>query len=277
MKISEVKSKSILVKSNLPASDYVANPYTGCTHKCLYCYASFMKRFTGHDDEWGTFIDIKNYESEKLPKNLSGKVVLLSSVTDPYNPYEVKYHKSRDVLEKLVSTDAYVEILSKSDLMVNDIDLLKRFRHLKVGISLCTLDDVFRYDMEPGAPSVERRINALKKLHEAGISTYLMMSPIFPHITDVQALIEAVKGSVDMVCFENLNLRGGAKKVILDYVKSKYPQYYEEYDRIYNKNDISFWEKLEKEIEETGKSYDIQFVNYFYHAKIRKNSGENHG
>ncbi|MBP5202890.1 radical SAM protein [bacterium] len=276
MKISEVKSKSILVKSNLPASDYVANPYTGCTHRCLYCYASFMKRFTGHDDEWGTFIDIKNYESEKLPKNLSGKVILLSSVTDPYNPYEVKYHKSRDVLEKLVSTDADVEILSKSDLMVNDIDLLKRFRHLKVGISLCTLDDVFRYDMEPGAPSVERRLAALKKLHDAGISTYLMMSPIFPYITDVSALAEAVRGSVDQICFENLNLRGGAKAVILNYVKEKYPQYYADYVCIYNKNDITYWIETEEKIEKLSKDFDVPFVNYFYHAKIRKNNGRSH-
>ena len=61
MKVSEISAKSVLVKSNLPASDYVANAYTGCPHKCRYCYASFMKRFTGHEEEWGTFIDVKNY------------------------------------------------------------------------------------------------------------------------------------------------------------------------------------------------------------------------
>lgn len=274
MKISQVTSKSILVKSNLPASDYVANPYTGCTHNCLYCYASFMKRFTGHTEDWGTFIDIKNYESEKLPKDLAGKVVLLSSVTDPYNPYEVKYRKSREILEKLADTGADVEILSKSDLMVNDIDVLKRMPSLKVGISLCTLDDTFRYDMEKGAPSVERRLAALKTLHDAGISTYLMMSPIFPYITDIRALAEAVRGSVDQICFENLNLRGGAKAVILNYVKEKYPQYYAEYVRIYNKNDITYWIETEEKIEELSKDFDVPFVNYFYHSKIRKNNGD---
>ena len=72
MKVSEITAKSVLVKSNLPASDYVANAYTGCPHKCRYCYASFMKRFTGHEEEWGTFIDVKSYESMKLPKNLAG-------------------------------------------------------------------------------------------------------------------------------------------------------------------------------------------------------------
>ena len=63
MKISHTKAKQLFVKSNLPASDYVINPYSGCTHNCKYCYASFMKRFTGHDEDWGTFIDIKDYDS----------------------------------------------------------------------------------------------------------------------------------------------------------------------------------------------------------------------
>ena len=86
MKVSQTTAKAVLVKSNLPASDYVANPYTGCPHKCRYCYAEFMKRRTGHTEDWGDFIDIKSYESMKLPRDLAGKTVLLSSVTDPYNP-----------------------------------------------------------------------------------------------------------------------------------------------------------------------------------------------
>ena len=186
MKISNRTAKSILVKSNLPASDYVANPYSGCTHKCRYCYASFMERFTGHDEAWGDFLDVKEYVSDKLPKNLNGKTILLSSVTDPYNPYEMKYHKSRRILELLSDSNAHIEILSKSDLMLNDIDLLKHIPDLSIGISINTLDDKFRKDMEPCAPSIQRRLNALKTLHDNGIRTYLFISPIFPYITDIQ-------------------------------------------------------------------------------------------
>ena len=233
MKISTLKAKSILVKSNLPASDYVANPYGGCTHQCRYCYACFMKRFTGHDEDWGTFLDVKEYESDKLPKFLTGKTILLSSVTDPYNPFEAKYHKSREVLERLRGTDAHIEILSKSDLMVRDLDLLRQIPDLSVGISLNTLDDGFRKDMEPGAPSVQRRLKALETLHDVGITTYLFVSPIFPYITDIRALIEAVNGHVDQICFENLNLRGAAKGEILDYIAEKYPQHLDGYKAIY--------------------------------------------
>lgn len=270
MKVSTVKAKSILVKSNLPASDYVANPYAGCTHNCRYCYACFMKRFIGHSEEWGTFLDVKEYESNKLPKSLTGKTVLLSSVTDPYNPYEVKYRKSHEILERLRNTGAHVEILSKSDLMVRDLDLLQQIPNLSVGISLNTLNDVFRKDMEPGAPSVQRRLNALKTLHNAGIRTYLFISPIFPYVTNIRALIEAVDGYADQICFENLNLRGMAKENVLNYIAVKYPQYLDDYKAIYRNSDISYWTQLEVEIEALSKDYDVPFLNYFYHTKIKK-------
>ncbi len=275
MIINTARAKSVLVKSTLPASDYVANPYGGCTHNCRYCYACFMKRFTGHSEEWGTFLDVKEYESEKLPKLLERKTVLLSSVTDPYNPYEMKYHKSRRVLELLSHTKAHVEILSKSDLMLHDIDLLKKMPDLSVGISLNTLDDDFRRDMEPGAPSVERRLKALKILHNEGIKTYLFISPIFPFITDIKAIVNEATDSMDQVCFENLNLRGKQKNEIIGYIEDKYPQYLDDYKAIYQKGDMSYWSQLEKEIDDLSDNYDIPFVKYFYHAKIKKGGSKN--
>ena len=270
MKVSTVKAKSLLVKSNLPASDYVANPYVGCTHRCRYCYACFMKRFTAHDEEWGTFLDVKEYESDKLPRFLAGKTVLLSSVTDPYNPFEMKYRKSRAVLERLRGAGAHVEILSKSDLMVRDIDLLRQMPDLSVGISMNTIDEGFRKDIEPGAPSVQRRLQALETLHDAGIKTYLFISPIFPYITDIPALIETASCHVDRICFENLNLRGAVKRDVLDYIAANYPQHLDGYKAIYHKGDLSYWERIEAELEAISNDYAIPFVNYFYHAKIKK-------
>ena len=277
MKVSAVKAKSVLVKSNLPASDYVVNPYAGCTHNCRYCYACFMKRFTGHDEDWGTFLDVKEYESDKLPKSLKGKTVLLSSVTDPYNPYETKFHKSRKILELLRNTGAHVEILSKSDLMVQDLDLLKQIPDLSVGISLNTLDDKFRRDMEPNAPSVQRRLKALETLHDTGIRTYLFVSPIFPYITDIKELIEAADGHADQICFENLNLRGKSKTNILSYIAEKYSDLKKAYEDIYIKGDMTYWINLEKEISILSENSSIPLVNFFYHKQIKKNGGKNNG
>ncbi len=275
MKLSQTTAKSVLVRSTLPASDYVANPYTGCPHKCRYCYAEFMRRRTGHTEDWGDFIDIKSYEATKLPRNLVGKTILLSSVTDPYNPYEMKYHKSREVLELIADTGAHIEILSKSDMMLRDLDLLKKIPDLSVGISLNTLDDSFRRDMEPCAPSVQRRLNALEALHGEGIRTYTFISPIFPHITDIHAIIERVSPYSDMICFENLNLRGETKKSILQYIGEKYPQYLTAYQNIYLKRDISYWQSLEDEIHKLSEKSVVPLISYMYHSQIKKGGKKN--
>ena len=83
--IREVETKNIMTKSSLPVGGYSVNPYVGCTHACKYCYASFMKRFTGHTEEWGTFLDVKHWPEIKNPKKYAGQRVVIGSVTDGYN------------------------------------------------------------------------------------------------------------------------------------------------------------------------------------------------
>ena len=96
-----IQVNDYLTKSNLPASDYVINPYVGCPHGCKYCYASFMKRFTGHKEDWGTFIDIKQCDKKINVNKLKNKRVFLSSVTDCYNQFEEKYELTRNILKQL--------------------------------------------------------------------------------------------------------------------------------------------------------------------------------
>lgn len=84
--IREIQVKSVLTKSNLPVSDYSVNPYVGCTHACKYCYASFMKRFARHPEEWGTFLDVKYWPAIKNSQKYCGKELFFESVKDPYNP-----------------------------------------------------------------------------------------------------------------------------------------------------------------------------------------------
>ena len=106
----EIEVRDLLTKSNLPASDYVINPYVGCPHGCKYCYASFMKRFTGHKEEWGTFIDVKRCSKSINKKKLEGKTVFLSSVTDCYNPYEEIYCITQSILKQLLNVECTVSI-----------------------------------------------------------------------------------------------------------------------------------------------------------------------
>ncbi len=270
MIIKEIDANDFLVKSKLPAADYVCNSYVGCTHKCIYCYARFMKRFTGHLEEWGEFLDIKNINNYKLPKDIKGKYIFISSVTDPYNAYEEKYKKTRYALELLRNTDCNIGILTKSKLVLRDIDIIKNMSNVEVGLSINSLDDEFRKLIEPKASSVNDRINALKELKEANIKTYLFMSPMFPILTDFKKIIEKTKDYVDYYCFENLNLRGDYKNSVLNLIKDKYSNLYSVYYDIYVNGNNSYWDNLEKEIAKYCNDNHVNYKNYFHHNKIRK-------
>ncbi|AEE16556.1 radical SAM protein [Treponema brennaborense] len=264
-----VSAKNLLSKSNLPTADYVINPYVGCPHACAYCYASFMKRFTGHNEPWGSFIDIKQCSAPIDMHKITGKSVFLSSVTDCYNPYEQKYRLTRRILEQLCTADCVLGISTKSDLILRDIDLLKKCRNLTVSVSLNTLDSRFQSDMDCAAP-VEARLEALRTLHENGIRTVLFISPMFPGITDFRALIERSRPFVDTYWFENLNLRGSYKSAILSYIYRSYPQLSELYTEIFIHKNGQYWESLALEIDSYCTARNIDFVNYFYHEKLVK-------
>ena len=186
--IKEIDVKSVMTKSSLPVGGYSVNPYVGCPHACRYCYASFMKRFTGHTEPWGTFLDVKNWKPITNPHKYDGERVVIGSVTDGYNPYEEEFHRTRRLLEELRGSDAEIMICTKSDLVLRDLDLLKSFPKVTVSWSVNTLDEQFCADMD-NAVSIERRLKAMRQTYEAGIRTVCFVSPIFPRITDVKAIM----------------------------------------------------------------------------------------
>ena len=270
MTVKEIKVNDYLTKSSLPASDYVINPYVGCSHGCKYCYASFMKRFTGHTEDWGTFIDVKRCDKKINLNKISKKSVFLSSVTDCYNQLEEKYKLTRHILEQIVDSDCYLSISTKSKLILRDIDLLKQIKNLSVSMSINTLDENFRNDMD-NASTIEERLNTLRELHDNGIYTVLFMSPIFPYITEWKEIIEKSKNYVDEYWFENLNLRGQYKTYIMNYIKNKYPKYYDSYVDIYIKNKKEYWISLSNNINNYCQKNNINYINYFYHEDLVKN------
>ena len=271
MKIAEIKTESYITKSKLPDADYVINPYVGCPHKCIYCYAEFMKRFCGHTEEWGDFVDVKLCDKPiNLSRIPSGSTILIGSVTDAYNPLEKKYEITRGILQQLIGWESRLEVLTKSDLVVRDIDLFSQIKCVAIGISINTVNDNLRKGIEPFAPSVDRRIDALKKLHEAGIKTYLFMSPIFPQLTECKELIDAVSQYVNYICFENLNLRGAYLPRVMSFIHSNYPHLESLYKEIYWNKDMRYWEELKKELIDYCDSKAIDYRFYFYHEKIKK-------
>ncbi len=285
--IREIEVQSVMTKSSLPVGGFSVNPYVGCPHACKYCYASFMKRFTGHTEPWGTFLDVKHWKPITNPHKYDGQRIVIGSVTDGYNPYEEEFCRTRRLLEELKGTNAEIMICTKSDLVLRDLELLKKFPKVTVSWSINTLDEQFRKDMDR-AVSIERRIAAMRKVYEAGIRTVCFVSPIFPGITDVKSIIGRVKDFADLIWLENLNLRGQFKGTIMSYIKDNHPDVHALYDEIYNKKRMDYWESLEKEIsmfaKQNGFPYMVNdlpygrsekgkpvIVNYFYHEKIRLN------
>ncbi len=288
MVIKEIQVKNILTKSNLPIAGYSINPYIGCSHACKYCYAAFMKRFTKHDEPWGSFVDVKYWEPIKNPQKYAGKTMIIGSVTDGYLPQEAIYKRTRAFLQEMQGSNINLIITTKSDLVVRDLDLIKTYPNPLIAWSIDSLDENFKKEMDH-APSIQRRIEALKTCHKAGIRTSCFISPIFPGITDVEGIIDKIAPYCQYIWLENLNLRGGFKKDILDYIKNNYPKLEELYQEIYNKNNLTYWEKLSQEIEEytkqKGYSYVIDkepfldkiyalpiIINYFYHTQIKQSA-----
>lgn len=288
IKTGFVKVKSVLTKSDLPIAGYSVNPYIGCTHACRYCYACFMKRFTGHAEPWGTFLDVKYWDKIKNPRKYDGQTMIVGSVTDAYNPQEEQFCRTREFLEEMQGSNINLIVTTKSDLVVRDLDLIKTFPSPLVSWSINTLDEKFKDDMDK-AVSVQRRIAAMKKCHDEGIRTTCFISPIFPEITDVFAIIDKIKDFCDYIWLENLNLRGNFKADILNYIAEKYPDRKSLYQQIYTKNDVTYWEILNRQVEEYATKNGLMYVtdqepflrdpngkpiiiNYFYHSQIKQSA-----
>lgn len=250
--IKEINVKSIITKSNIPGIDYVINPYVGCTHSCVYCYARFMKKFTGHYNEyWGSFVDVKINAPDLIPvssKKYVNKSIFISSVTDPYLSLEGKYKLTEKILGKLVPLQPNLSILTKSALVARDIELLKQFKNCDVGFTITTLNESLARELEPQASAPQLRIEALKILKQAGIKTYIFIAPIMPFVTDWKQIIECTAQHTDYYLFDKLNLRGEIWNSVGSWIASRHPDFLSKYREIYLKpND--YWVRTKNEID----------------------------
>jgi DNA repair photolyase len=203
MVVNEVKAKGILSKSRV--YEYTLNAYTGCSHTCVYCYARFMKRYTGHSEPWGDFVDVKINAPELLAKEIVKKKigrVWISGVCDAYQPLEKRYRLTGRCIGILVEQGWPFTIQTKSPLVVRDLELLKKARDCEVGFTITSADDKVRKLFEPGAPPIAKRLEALALLHAAGIPTFVMIAPLLPH---ADGLVSMLQGKTDRVLIDRLN------------------------------------------------------------------------
>lgn len=233
MVIIETLASSVLNRSGIKGVDYVINPYVGCAHGCTYCYASFMKRFSGHHEPWGQFVDIKVNAPEVLARQLrrlASASVHLSSVTDPYQPLEREYRLTRRCLEELVKHQQLeVSILTKSDLALRDIDLFKRMTNCCVGFTITSARDEIARIFEPLAPPPSRRLAALRRLSQEGVETMAFFGPILPYFSDSDEAIQELfqrfaDAKVSRVLVDRMNFYPSVKARVLTLLRRRCPQ-----------------------------------------------------
>lgn len=214
MVVRLITAKSALSKSAIPDLAYTVNPYVGCQHGCKYCYADFMRRFTGHRERWGEFVDVRQNIAEQLEKDLrkieskmtiwdAKERIWMSIVTDPYQPLEKKFKVTRKCLEVLLRYRFPVAIQTRSPLVLRDIDLFKQFDECEVGLSVTTDDDRIREIFEPRAPTIQSRIKTLEKLHAAGVTTFAFIGPMLP--MNARKLGELLAPVIDSALIDQMN------------------------------------------------------------------------
>ena len=234
--------KSLYTRSRIPGVKWTVNQYVGCSFACEYCYARFLTRWRGYEN-WGSWVEVKTNAPELARKHVKGSVVM-STVSDPYQPIEAELKLTRRVLRYMDKRNE-LSILTKSPLVTRDIDLFKLFRSIEVGLTINGFTGREKRLFEPLTPVHEARVSALKELHDAGLRTYVFVSPIVPGVTDVSEIVRTTRGLADYYFFEVLNLRAAGR----DFRKLLMKEYPESYKILIDENEFEdFVLRLREEV-----------------------------
>jgi len=266
MVLREITCRSILSPSRIPGVAYAINPYVGCGHGCLYCYAVFMKRFTNHQEPWGQFVDVKINGPRRLLNDLRRATpgqVLLSSVTDPYQPAEETYQITKACLDVLQQARVPVSLLTKSALVLRDIDVLTQMRVVDVGFTVTTLDDEIRAAFEPHSSSVEERFRAIRLLSNAGIHTWIFFGPVLPYFSDREETMsaffhEAEQSGADHILVDGMNLYPEVWRRTEALLRARYPWILPYYRRV-REEKKAYFELLRERVKRVAQRHAIRW------------------
>jgi len=218
--------------TRIPGARWVINQYVGCQHACRYCYAKFVRRRYDYG-RWGSWVVVR----ENMPELVRGRYVAgkvyMSSVSDPYQPIEKRLELTKRILESM-NKRIRLSILTKSDLVLRDVELFKRFENIEVGLTVNSFGESVKRDLEPRSPSIGKRIEALKRLHESGVRNYAFISPIIPKLTDIEEIISDTRDFVEYYFFEFLNFRAAGaefRRLLRD-------RYWEAYEVVSNRDEF---------------------------------------
>ncbi len=246
MPVKRIEARNFMNKSE--DGSYVSNPYYGCTHHCVYCYAKYIMQAPVTSANWNNDVYVKEFSDYDIPMGTGNARLLFSTATDPYQPLELKERATRKILEAIVDSDLHVSILTKSKHVVRDIDLFKRMKDVNISFSIALNDDLASI-FEPGASRPSERIEALKILHEEGIRTSVLVVPILPCFTDVFSIIDEIRGHADKVMFGGMSFKSKEHiRNFMSLIATRFPEHYETYRQIFIKKDYKYYRDLKREI-----------------------------
>lgn len=188
MKIIEYEVKSAITKSRLPELDYAVNPYSGCQHRCIYCFAIDFTRISDARENWGDVVYVKSNLINVLTREIKGLrrgITGISSITDAYQPAEARYRLTRQAVKILLENGFRVTVQTKSPLAARDIDIFTAHSGLfDIGVTITTLDPKKAIEIETRTPAPSQRIRLLDRLHDNGLKTWIFIGPIIHGFND---------------------------------------------------------------------------------------------
>ena len=249
MKVSVCANREILSPCGLKDLDYQVDTYVGCEHYCYYCYALAQA-----ETDWSKEIlihkEIVNQLSGEIDK-VSPQTVYIGYHTDPYQPCEAEFHQTRKVLELLIEKEFSASILTKSDLVVRDIDILKEMKSAAVSVSVAFNDNRTRQLFEANTMATEKRIEALHQLKEAGVRTGALVCPVIPYITDAIQLIDRLIPYTDEIWIYGLSINDRSGQNWLNIQKilnSQFPDLVEQIESVLFSKEHVYWEQLRENL-----------------------------
>ena len=258
-----------LSKTILPGISYSLNPYIGCYHACIYCYARkyFLMRNIGYN--WGEYVEVKinlpNLLEKQLKKIPSGSVIGIGTSCDPYQPLESKFKLTRGALKTLSEReDLKIEVQTKSTLVIRDLYLLKEMKNTSIGFTIITIDDELGKFLEPKAQRSTKRIKVLRRLSQEGINTWIYVGPILPYITDSRMCLERIvevasKIGVKKILSDRLRFRLGVRESLVKNLSLKWPSLAEKYRNLNEKELMIRYRKAVEILSKKSIKHGLEF------------------
>ncbi len=262
MRVIENHGETALASANFNGERYLLiNPYKGCEYGCGHCSSKIPMRMAYPDFDWGGCVEVRNLLPAQLAKKRfsPGKKLYLSSLSDPYQPLEKKYKITRESLKAISEKDVRLRIITHSDLILRDLDIIKGMKDVEVGVSLFSMNDAHVSLIENGLPSSDDRIELIYNLKDNGIRTFLNVDPFLPEITPLKSLINVFIDEVDFIRVSSPKWNSNTvKKHLFDIIKIMEPEMFIRYKTRYLNNG-DYFNEMKREYKKDCKYNKIEF------------------